>query len=116
MKLKLNVPYLIRAPRENTYLTADTSGSYQGTFFGYMYYARKSSASKFMFRKVGARNDTGDITDGAEVELTLCDDTGKGVGVVERFGGDSTTLMVSKFGVEEDLATTQNSKLEYIKG
>ncbi|KAJ5391358.1 hypothetical protein N7509_006848 [Penicillium cosmopolitanum] len=80
-----------------------------------MYYARKSSASKFMFRKVGAREAKGDINQGAEVELTLCDDSGKAIGVVQRFKNDYATLLVSKYGVEDDLTTTNNSKLEYIK-
>jgi hypothetical protein len=115
LKLKYNVPYLIHASKEKTYLAADTSGSYIGTFFGYMYYARKSAASKFMFRKVGARESKGDIDQGAEVELTLCDDSGKAIGVVQRFKDDYATLLVSKYGVEDDLTTTNNSKLEYIK-
>jgi hypothetical protein len=106
---------LIRAHDEkhDTFLAADTAGSYGDRFFGYMYYARKARASKFMFRKVGARKLEGIITNDMEVELTLCDDSGSPYARVQRFEGDASTLVVSKYGVERDFTETHNATFQY---
>lgn len=84
-------PFLIRAPRRNNYLVADTSGSYNGGFFGHFFYARQSRASKFMFGKVGAREKKGFVKHNIEVELACCNDAGEPIAVVQRFEGDQTT-------------------------
>ncbi|KAE8422329.1 hypothetical protein BDV36DRAFT_311443 [Aspergillus pseudocaelatus] len=114
--LQLNVPYLIRAPQRNTYLAADTSGSYKGRFFGYLFYARQSRASKFMFRKVGAREKKGIVEHNMEVELVYCNDAGEPTAVVQRFEGDQTTLVLSKYGTSDSSSFSKehNARLEYI--
>ncbi|CAI7669546.1 unnamed protein product [Penicillium pancosmium] len=114
-KLQYNVPYLIRTVKHQRYLCADTSGSYKETFFGYMFYARKSRASKFMFRQAGARQVKGDIDNGKEVELTLCDETGSPIARVQRYEGDGSTLMLSKFGVSNDFSVENNAYMTYIE-
>ncbi|OKO90373.1 hypothetical protein PENSUB_13506 [Penicillium subrubescens] len=114
-KLQYNVPYLIRTVKHQRYLCADTSGSYKETFFGYMFYARKSRASKFMFRKAGARQVKGDIGNGEEVELTLCDEAGGPIAMVQRYEDDGSTLMLSKFGVHDDFSVENNAYMTYIE-
>ncbi|KAJ5995850.1 hypothetical protein N7481_002827 [Penicillium waksmanii] len=114
-KLQYNVPYLIRTVKHQRYLCADTSGSYKETFFGYMFYARKSRASKFMFRQAGARQVKGDIDNGKEVELTLCDESGSPIAMVQRYEGDGSTLMLSKFGVHGDFSVENNAYMTYIE-
>jgi hypothetical protein len=116
VKLQYNVPYLIRTVKHQRYLCADTSGSYKGTFFGYMFYARKSRASKFMFRQAGAREVNGEIDNGKEVELTLCDESGSPIAMVQRYEGDGSTLMLSKFGVHDDFSVENNAYMAYIEG
>jgi len=52
-----------------------------------------------------------------ELELTLLDDNNQPIALVQRFTGDKCTLMVSKYGVPdgEDLTTSHNSTMEYIR-
>ncbi|KAJ5471364.1 hypothetical protein N7530_008721 [Penicillium desertorum] len=115
-KLRYNVPYLIRSVKDpHLYLCADTSGSYKETFFGYMFYARVNRASKFMFLKAGARQVKGDIDDGQEVELTLCDESGSAIARVQRYEDDGSTLMVSKYGEHDDFSVENNAYLQYIQ-
>ena len=115
LKLQFNVPYIIYNPGFDTYLTADTSGTYDNRFFGFVFYAKKSRARKFMFRKFRSRGTNGDIANDLEVELTLCDESGEPIAVVHRYSGDGSTLMVSKYGVEhtEDFSVPNNCKVQY---
>ncbi|KAB8275341.1 hypothetical protein BDV30DRAFT_247588 [Aspergillus minisclerotigenes] len=115
--LQLNVPYLIHVPKRKTYLAADTSGSYKDSFFGYMFYARQNRASKFMFRKVGDRGRTGPVDNKMEVELAWCNDAGEPVAVVQRFEGDQSTLVLSKYGTSNasSFSVEHNAILEYIQ-
>ena len=106
-QLNLNEPYIIFNAQFNCYLAADTSGSYEGVFFGYLFYCRRPRAAKFMFRQKNNRTKKGQITKGMEVELTLCDEEGQPIAVVERFKHDDTTLLVSKYGVSKDLCVSQ---------
>lgn len=80
-----------------------------------MFYARVNRASKFMFRNASARQVKGDIDNGQEVELTLCDESGSPIAMVQRYEDDGSTLMVSKYGEHDDFSVENNAYLQYIE-
>ncbi|EPS39956.1 hypothetical protein H072_6225 [Dactylellina haptotyla CBS 200.50] len=115
-QLHLNHPYFIYNKLHNAYLAADTHGSYKDWYFGYLFYCRRPRASKWVFREKGNRSKEGPIAEGTQVELSLLDDNNQPVAFVQRFLHDKSTLMVSKYGVddEKDLTTSHNSTVEYL--
>ncbi|KAK6526456.1 hypothetical protein TWF694_005042 [Orbilia ellipsospora] len=115
-QLQLNQPYFIYNRLRNSYLAADTYGSYRKWYFAYLFYCRRARASRWVFRENGNRTKEGPIAHGTEVELTLLDDNNQPVGFVQRFMHDKSTLMVSKYGVEDgkDLTVSHDSTVEYL--
>ncbi|KAK6535943.1 hypothetical protein TWF281_000192 [Arthrobotrys megalospora] len=116
-RLELNKPYFIYNKHFNCYLAADSYGSYGKRYFCYLFYCKKHRAARWVFREKGNRAKEGPIEDGKEVELTLLDDEGQAVGFVQRFTGDMSTLLVSKYGVDDgaDLSTRHDSRIQYVE-
>lgn len=101
-QLRLNTPYRIYNKKFQSYLSADKEWSLPtGGPYAYMFYCRKPRSKKWMFRKSGNKSAQGEIGDGADVELALCDEDENPVAVVQKFKDDGSTLLVSKYGVED---------------
>ncbi|RVD81182.1 uncharacterized protein DFL_009056 [Arthrobotrys flagrans] len=114
-QLELNVPYRIYNPAFKMYLAADDYGSWKDRYFAYCFYCKENRASNWVFRIHGDRARKGVIEDNQEVELTLLDDNGQPVGFVQRFTGDMSTLLVSRYGVDDgaDKTTRHNACVIY---
>ena len=117
-QLQLGVPYKLYNKHRNSWLIADTKGTYheEHRYFGYLFYGREDRASKFMFNAPNARTLRGGIYHGMVVELVLCDEEDQPAAVVQRFVHDETTLLVSKYGdnVTNDHTIAHPAVLEYV--
>ncbi|KAF3930368.1 hypothetical protein ABW20_dc0108368 [Dactylellina cionopaga] len=116
VQLQLNVPYTLYNKEFNNYLAADTIGSYNDRFFGFLFYTGLDDRiAKWSFRLKGDRKATGPITKNMELELSFLDINEIPIAVVQRFTGDASTLLLSKYGVADksDLTTIHNCFVEY---